>query len=98
MNKTIKIGSDEFGLVVISAVRYALGRSTYIVSAVIDQIKPMLPYLSLDTLRCLKRDIRRSNNLGDEKIDKPEWLGFLSDVQNTLANLESRQQKKEAEQ
>lgn len=94
MNKTIEIGSDEFGLVVTSAVRYALGRKTYIVGAVIDQIEPMLPYLSLNTLRCLERDIRRAKNLGDKEIDKPEWLGFLSDVQKTLRERVIKKKKK----
>ena len=37
---------DDFGAVLNCAVRYAIGRQTYMPGLVIDFIRPMLPYLN----------------------------------------------------
>lgn len=49
---------DDFGGAVLNcAVRYALGRETYMPRLVMDQIRPMLPDCSDKTLWCFEHDI-----------------------------------------
>lgn len=89
----VAINDDEFGCVLNCAVRYSLGRQTYMPHVVINYIKPLLPHLTKRTLFCIERDIREAEarlrtGYGDEKIDKPEWLGFLKEVQNELSRRE----------
>lgn len=71
---------DDFGTVLVCAVRYALGRCTYMPRLVIDFIKPHLPKLDDKALWCFVKDIEGAPSLGHEQIDKPLWLYFLADV------------------
>ena len=80
---TIEI-DKTFESILICAVRYAIGRRTYIPSLVIDYITPLLPYLSDNTLRLMANEITEyesyEGGLGDEKIDKPYWEQFLRKI------------------
>ena len=70
---------DEFGAVLNCAVRYAIGRRTYMPGLVIDFITPLLPRLSSKTLWCLDQDLteaRWEGGYGDPKIDEPGWMRF----------------------
>lgn len=71
---------DSLEIVIMSAVRYALGRRTYVPSAVIGFITPLLDKLSYKTLAVLERDICDANSYGDEKIDKPDWMMLLQKI------------------
>ena len=73
----------NFETILLCAVRYAIGRRTYIPSLVIDYITPLLPYLSYWTLGLMAAEIIDHNykgGLGDEKIDKPYWEQFLRKI------------------
>lgn len=74
----------NFESILICAVRYAIGRQTYIPSMVIDYITPLLPYLSEDVLKLIANEITEhytyEGSLGDEKIDKPYWIDFLRKI------------------
>ena len=80
---TIEINKD-FETVLLCAVRYAIGRKSYMPSMVIDYITPLLPYLSEDVLKLLANEITKyeayEGALGDEKIDKPYWEQFLRKI------------------
>ena len=80
---TIEINKN-FETILLCAVRYAIGRRTYIPSLVIDYITPLLPYLSEDVLKLLANEITKheayEGALGDEKIDKPYWIEFLRKI------------------
>lgn len=54
---TIDLKNDNFGAVLNCAVRYSLGRHTYMPGLVMDFIGPLLPYVSDRTLWCMERDI-----------------------------------------
>lgn len=71
---------NDFGTVLVCAVRYAIGRCTYMPSLVIDFIRPLLPKLDDKALWCFVKDIEGAPSLGHELIDKPAWLRFLADV------------------
>ena len=80
---TIEIDKN-FESILVCAVRYAIGRKSYMPSMVIDYITPLLPYLSEDTLRLMANEITEyesyGGGLGDEKIDKPYWEQFLRKI------------------
>ena len=80
---TIEIDKN-FESILVCAVRYAIGRQTYIPSLVIDYITPLLPYLSEDVLKLIVNEIIERDTyegaLGDEKIDRPYWGQFLQKI------------------
>ena len=75
--------NKDFETILLCAVRYAIGRKSYMPSMVIDYITPLLPYLSYWILGLMAAEIIDHNyegGLGDEKIDKPYWLDFLRKI------------------
>ena len=75
---------DDFGAVLNCAVRYCLGRQTYMPGIIISFISPYIEKLSNRTLWTIQRDIDEAaaypKGLGDPEIDKPMWLKFRSAV------------------
>lgn len=74
----------ECGAILICAIRYCLGRQTYMPSLVTEFIKPLLPQLDKNTLNVMAKDIRNAENYGDERIDKPMWVRFLNDIEQEI--------------
>ena len=74
----------NFETILLCAVRYAIGRQTYMPSLVIDYITPLLPYLTDNTLRLIANEITEyganEGGLGDEMIDRPYWKQFLREI------------------
>ena len=86
---TIEIDKN-FESILVCAVRYAIGRKSYMPSMVIDYITPLLPYLSYWMLGLMAAEIIDHNyegGLGDDKIDRPYWLNFKRKI---LAEMERR--------
>lgn len=87
---TVKIDKN-FETILLCAVRYAIGRKTYMPSLVIDYITPLLSYLSYNTLGLIANDIteygKYYGGLGDDKIDRPYWEQFLQKIR---AEMEKR--------
>ncbi len=82
--KHINPTDDDFGLILNCAVRYSLGRQTYVPCTLCSFVKPLLPHLSNRTLWCLEKDIAEAYSYGDEKIDKPVWMELLADIRNEI--------------
>lgn len=79
----IDVSADSFGCILNCAVRYAIGRQTYMPGQVIDFIRPLLPYVSDKTLYILDQDIAEQGYIGgygDKEIDEPLWLRFRQEV------------------
>ena len=78
---------DDFGAVLNCAIRYSLGRQTYMPHLVMDFTRPLLPQLSDRTLWCMARDIREAGtygSYGSSVIDEPEWMRFLEEVESEV--------------
>ena len=78
-NPTIEPSDDFFGAILNCAVRYAIGRETYMPGLVIDFITPLIPYLNDKTLWCFDQDVtdaRWSGGYGHPDIDEPGWMRF----------------------
>lgn len=85
----IQLDDDAFGAVLNCAVRYALGRQSYMPGIVIRYITPLLPHLNNKTLWCFDKDVteaRQQSGYGDPQIDEPGWMKFLSDVRKERAS------------
>lgn len=82
----INITDDDFTCILTAAIRYSLGRETYMPSLITGFIKPLLPYLTDKALFLFERDIREQGAMGwdhaygDPQIDKPVWDRFYTDV------------------
>lgn len=80
---TVEI-DDVFGQMMVSAVRYALGRQTYIVSTTTQYMTGLVKKLDNQNLACMERDIREAGNYGSETIDKPNWMSLLAALQEEM--------------
>lgn len=75
----------DFGVILNCAVRYALGRHTYMPSLVVGFITPLIKHLDDKTLGTMWRDLSSGNtDYGNETIDKPIWLEFLRKIENEM--------------
>jgi hypothetical protein len=83
---------DDFGAVLNCAVRYSLGRRSYMPGLVIGFITPLIPHISDRTLDVMIRDIRNPyGGYGDPQIDEPGWMRFLGEL------TEEQKRRKEAD-
>ena len=79
----IDVYDDNFGAVLNCAVRYAIGRRTYMPSLVVDYITPLIPKLSSKTLWCFDQDIatqKYCGGYGNPITDEPLWMKFHAAV------------------
>lgn len=86
---------DDFTILVVSAIRYAIGRRTYVPYNLTSYITPLLPSVSDKLLFLLERDIREQGNYGEEaygdpRIDKPVWMVFYNEINKEV---DTRKQK-----
>ena len=78
---------DDFGGAVLNcAVRYALGRRTYMPGLVMDEIRPMLKDCSERTLWCFDRDITEWLRDGAHAQDDylMDWTAFRNEVRKVI--------------
>ena len=83
----IDIKDKDFGALLICAIRYCLGRQTYMPGLIIGYITPLLPHISDNTLRCIETDLSQPDlygGFGHEKIDEPIWNKFRYNVQEEI--------------
>lgn len=90
--ETIQIDSKDLDLIISCAVRYALGRRTYVPANIAKAVAALIPQLSSNTLGSIRNDIekyRADDNLGDKVIDEPHWLNLLACVINEIGHREA---------
>ncbi len=81
----VKLTQEDFGTLLICAIRYCCGRQTYMPSTVQSIGKQHLEELSDKDLAVLLNDCKsqeKLNMFGDERVDKPEWLVWKSQLEN----------------
>ena len=67
---------SDYGTVLLCALRYALGRQTYITGVIAGYIAPKIPFLDDRTIKIMERDITeaiRTDRIGDPRIDLAVW-------------------------
>ena len=83
MLKQINTDDTNFNVVINSAIRYAIGRKTYVPNAVIDFVTPLISDLPTLTLENIKNDIKlnyENSFLVYSDINKSAWLNLLAKV------------------
>lgn len=76
---TVELDDDNFGAVLNCAVRYAVGRRTYMPYLVTAFILPLLPHLNDKTIWCFERDLADDRDYGDD-CDSETWGRFREAV------------------
>ena len=77
---------DDFGCIMNSALRYAIGRQTYMPSTVMDFTRKYLHTLDTRTISVMIEDIDRE--VSDEKLYEREgWIQLRDDLKNRLSEL-----------
>ena len=79
--------NDDFGTVCNCAVRYCLGRQSYMPSLVCGYIAPLLPKLTDRTLDCFERDIaerKRTRLYFGDSFGYNTWDAFYKAVCNEI--------------
>lgn len=76
---------SDYENIVISAVRYALGRMTYIVSLTVEYVIKDIEQdkLSNNCLFIMKKDIQSEKHLGME-YDEKDWKKLLNKIDEVL--------------
>lgn len=87
-SQPINLQDDNFGAMLNCAVRYALGRRTYMPSLVISFITPLLPKLSSKTVWCFDQDVTDAKYTGGygDTCDEKDWMQFLEAVRAERTN------------
>ncbi len=76
--------TDDFELMLICALRYSIGRESYMPGVTIDYIRYLIPQLSTKTLFIMKRDIaeeiERYQRMEMELYFADEWQKLAEDI------------------
>ena len=76
--------TNHFELMLISALRYAIGRYTYMPSVTIEYIRYLIPQLSAKTLFIMQRDIKeeieRYQRMERELYMAKEWAKLAEEI------------------
>lgn len=71
----------------ISAVRYALGRRTYIVGTTCEYVLQELPKLSKECVKIMIMDIKKQGELGyGYECDRTDWIQLLHKLEMAKSN------------
>jgi len=90
-----KINSIEFELLVNCAVRYALGRRTYVVSEICNFLIERKKDLSINCIKTILSDIKNQIDLSlGDRCDEKEWMNLLNTLGNFLIEKEAFNNKK----
>ena len=78
-----KLTNDDFGTLAICAIRYCHGRQTYMPDLVRGIVRQHLTELNDNDLQVMIDDCdfqERMHLYGDERIDKPDWLKWKTEL------------------
>lgn len=85
---------DDFGCIINSALRYAIGRHTYMPSTVMRFIRRHLEVLDTRTISVMIEDIERE--LPDEALyEHDEWLNLRNDLKVHLERMDLKDDRKQ---
>lgn len=81
--------NERFSEMMVSAVRYAIGRRTYIVYDTVNYIAHVLPYLQRNDIHVIYTDIveaESENRLGDE-CDVEDWMYLKKRIEDYVTGV-----------
>lgn len=74
------------------AVRYALGRQSYMPSSVVDELKPLLSKMSKRNLTVMRTDLKEYMEHVNNDWNYSYWLELLTEVETELERRETLEQ------
>ena len=77
LSVSVDFAPQDLGTLCICAIRYCMGRQTYMPDLVRGIVRPLLPKLSDKDIGVLHDDCLFQERMllwGDEQIDKPGWI------------------------
>ena len=89
-SKIINDKDNDFGDIMIMALRYALGRRTYVTSEVCTFISQNLEYIDERVKEIMTRDIkkyledRKNGVIKDDECDKEAFVGLLEEIGDSV--------------
>lgn len=81
----MKTYDNDLSILATCAFRYALGRRTYMPSAVQQIIKNHINEIDTLTISIIIKELEECRDFGDPYIDKPGWLSFSDFMKQELA-------------
>lgn len=85
--KLLDPSNEDVGAVLICAVRYGLGRRTYITKLISDVIIPIVPEMNDKNLCVMERDIIEQERYGyGDDCDKSAWMKLLRELTKERVN------------
>lgn len=81
----VKGSNLDFALVVGSALRYGLGRRTYITGAISEFIINNIELIPDDQKLVMIRDIKKQEDYGDD-CDEENWMKLLAELEKSVEN------------
>ena len=81
---TVKFNGDDLGTLCICALRYCMGRQTYMPDLVRGIVRGLLQTLDDKDIGVLYDDClfqERTHQWGDETIDKPGWVKWRQEIE-----------------
>ena len=72
----------NYQIIVVGAVRYALGRRTYVVGATVEYVLANIENLTRETRKTIVRDIQEQKDLGWE-TDIANWHKLLNELEQS---------------
>lgn len=83
---------DDFGCVINSAVRYAIGRHTYMPGVVCDFVRKYINILDIKTVEVMIEDIEKELKLGIDQEDL--WVGLRNELIERKKNMKKWEETK----
>ena len=83
MSKLLDPHDDKVGTVLECAIKWTVGRKTYMVSVVTGVISPVVPDLSNKTLLLLEREIVKHERFFDS-TDRKEWISLRDTLRQEI--------------
>lgn len=80
----IEIDQVEAYLLLVSAVRYALGRQTYIVRSTCESVRKLAKHLDICQLEVILRDVSECRDYGSA-ADQRKWLSLAEFLRTEIA-------------
>ncbi len=81
---------DDFGCIINSALRYAIGRRTYMPSVVADFIRKYLCVLDTKTIGVMIEDIDREFQFDENLVYGELWSSLRTDLSKKLDELDAK--------
>lgn len=74
---------NNYENILVSALRYALGRRTYIVELTVEYIISEIPNLSEHCINVMIHDIKEQERFGyGDECDKADWMRLLEELED----------------